>query len=351
MKEVRVDLSSNLLAAELIRSHAVFSEYNQIYNKKSPGIKFVNDKDGIPIFNFNRTNKIKNHNSKIVIVDLLTESLNVSKELLELAGTDKTYILFSNGQWEEGLFPFKHRVITDYYFLHNWALQLAHFTNVNYYVDAEYKFPASSRYLFCALIGSARPPRDFIVSQLISKVCQNFSLSYHGNQLVGERIDEISYNFDEFNSYEGFPNISSFFNISSSIPTNLFNSCQFNLIVETSQDIHGDFHLTEKTLKALAFGIPFVMAGTHLFLKNLRDLGFRTFDELWSEQYDEISNFENRMDSIVTLINDLQNFDWGSAKSKLAEIANHNRLHLMKNSSRLRKDTLLRLEEVFDEHC
>jgi hypothetical protein len=45
-------------------------------------------------------------------------------------------------------------------------------------------------------------------------------------------------------------------------------------------------HLTEKTFKPIALGMPFVIVGTRGSLEYLRSYGFRTFDGIWDESYD-----------------------------------------------------------------
>jgi hypothetical protein len=45
-------------------------------------------------------------------------------------------------------------------------------------------------------------------------------------------------------------------------------------------------HLTEKTFKPIALGMPFVIVGTRGSLEYLRSYGFRTFGDIWDESYD-----------------------------------------------------------------
>jgi hypothetical protein len=45
-------------------------------------------------------------------------------------------------------------------------------------------------------------------------------------------------------------------------------------------------HLTEKTFKPIALGMPFVIVGTRGSLEYLRSYGFRTFEGIWDESYD-----------------------------------------------------------------
>lgn len=47
------------------------------------------------------------------------------------------------------------------------------------------------------------------------------------------------------------------------------------------------FFLTEKTMRAIINKRPFLVQGPTNFLKNLRLLGFKTFDAWWDEGYDE----------------------------------------------------------------
>ena len=45
-------------------------------------------------------------------------------------------------------------------------------------------------------------------------------------------------------------------------------------------------HITEKTFKPIAMGMPFMIAGTKGSLEYLRSYGFRTFESIWDESYD-----------------------------------------------------------------
>jgi hypothetical protein len=47
------------------------------------------------------------------------------------------------------------------------------------------------------------------------------------------------------------------------------------------------FMMTEKTMRAIMHRRPFVVQGPKWYLRNLRLLGFRTFDQWWDEGYDE----------------------------------------------------------------
>jgi len=63
-------------------------------------------------------------------------------------------------------------------------------------------------------------------------------------------------------------------------------------------------HLTEKTFKPICLQMPFVMVSTQNSLEYLRRYGFRTFDQLWSEDYDTMDD-DRRLIAISDLLKHL----------------------------------------------
>jgi hypothetical protein len=63
-------------------------------------------------------------------------------------------------------------------------------------------------------------------------------------------------------------------------------------------------HLTEKTFKPIALGMPFVIVGTQGSLKYLRSYGFRTFEGIWDESYDDAED-DVRIERITSLLRSL----------------------------------------------
>jgi hypothetical protein len=61
-------------------------------------------------------------------------------------------------------------------------------------------------------------------------------------------------------------------------------------------------HLTEKTFKPIALGMPFVIVGTQGSLKYLRSYGFKTFGDLWDESYDDESDDSKRIEKIAQVL-------------------------------------------------
>jgi hypothetical protein len=63
-------------------------------------------------------------------------------------------------------------------------------------------------------------------------------------------------------------------------------------------------HLTEKTFKPIALGMPFVIVGTCGSLEYLRSYGFKTFGHIWDESYDSADD-DVRIERIAELLKSL----------------------------------------------
>jgi len=61
-------------------------------------------------------------------------------------------------------------------------------------------------------------------------------------------------------------------------------------------------HLTEKSYKPIIYKQPFIMMGACGSLRALRDQGFKTFDALWDESYDDEPSNTARFFKILELI-------------------------------------------------
>jgi len=66
-------------------------------------------------------------------------------------------------------------------------------------------------------------------------------------------------------------------------------------------------HITEKTFKAIALEMPFVLVATAGSLKYLREYGFKTFDGIIDESYDTETDDVVRIEKVVKLLKDLDN--------------------------------------------
>jgi hypothetical protein len=77
-----------------------------------------------------------------------------------------------------------------------------------------------------------------------------------------------------------------------------YASTGIEVVLETLFD-DTRWHLTEKTLRPIACGQPFILAATAGSLQYLQKYGFETFDGLIDESYDQIIDSKARLQAIV----------------------------------------------------
>ena len=111
-----------------------------------------------------------------------------------------------------------------------------------------------------------------------------------------------------------------------------YEKTYFELVTETLGAINGDdsFFITDKTLKPIAAGHPFILLSTKHALKNLRELGFKTFSEFIDESYDECDTVEEKVEIISK---NLEKLDMGASKElydSTKEIREHNQTQLLR---------------------
>jgi hypothetical protein len=87
-------------------------------------------------------------------------------------------------------------------------------------------------------------------------------------------------------------------------------------------------HLTEKTLRPIACGKPFMLVSSPGSLAYLRSYGFKTFNELIDESYDTISDPIERLTAVISEMKRLSELSANDKKAlwqKLHAIANYNK--------------------------
>jgi hypothetical protein len=108
-----------------------------------------------------------------------------------------------------------------------------------------------------------------------------------------------------------------------------YKSTDIEVVLETLFD-DLRLHLTEKTLRPIAMGQPFILAGTYGSLKYLREYGFKTFSDCWDESYDMMSDSVERMNKITEVMKNIAGMTQLNQKNMLAKaraIAAYNKQH------------------------
>lgn len=108
---------------------------------------------------------------------------------------------------------------------------------------------------------------------------------------------------------------------------NDFNNSHISVVLETVFD--GDkIHLTEKILRPIACGHPFILASGPNSLEYLRNYGFKTFNPWIDESYDQENNSVDRLKKIVHAMNQfstLSETDKKHVSQQIKQIADYNK--------------------------
>lgn len=241
--------------------------------------------------------------------------------------------------------------------------------------NSQYRFTTDRDFLFDCLLGTPKPSREYIYYRLIEDnlldkslvsitVSQEYYRTEHYNDLwkdISQRyrdkyniksvyksdtLKKLDLLFDVRNDEEidvNHPDNSLFTAINSVIddndqghpywkriyitPYNVYNHSWYSIISETYQDHR--FQPTEKTAKAFLGGRIFVAFCCHNFLKNLKKIGFLTFDSIIDESYDEIEDIEDRFDRAWKQVLFLSNSDHRENYQKVKKVLDHNRSILL----------------------
>ena len=112
--------------------------------------------------------------------------------------------------------------------------------------------------------------------------------------------------------------------ISQIIPLSIYNQTAYTVVAETNYSNHYSFY-TEKIVKPiLAERLFIVFSGQH-YLRNLRSLGFKTFDGIIDESYDSIADNDLRFKLACAQIQYLINQPQEEILAKIKHITEHNK--------------------------
>jgi len=111
----------------------------------------------------------------------------------------------------------------------------------------------------------------------------------------------------------------------------------FSLVTETVVEQPWPFR-TEKIAKPLMMGHPFIVATGPGYYRDLHRLGFHTFGHVIDESFDLIENHQDRMDRIITIVQDLCQQDLDSFLKECYTVCKYNQQHLQELSPRLQSE-------------
>jgi len=286
---------------------------------------------------------------KVVIIDSLHEGHFTSSLSYSMYDKSKHYIIFTN--WfdqEKFTLPINYTPVWHNYFLFDIAQQYYAHNQWYFYTDKIYNFELPKPCLFAHISNSDRTHRNVIRDRLVNDLDSNdFIFRYQGidsgRNING--IDIVSTGMDIVSQFNNkYVERDVYWRTYSS---EVYNMAHFHLVLESYFDstVHAGFLISEKTVKPLLVGQPFVIAAVPGFLKYLKSLGFYTFDSLWDESYDQETDDHTRSNMIADLCVKLKDFDWENNQTKLQNICNLNRLNFL-NISKLAEQEFVQYENA-----
>lgn len=339
-------INATEMVSNYLDNYNIWCDYQSFY-KGINRIKVTHSDNGIPCYHYSKISKINQDISPLIAIDCMTEGLH-SQQAFKQYNNKSQYLIFSNGWWDttKVSLPIDYELIHHYFFLFEWADTSFSPNRFCFYFDKAYDFDKVKPCEFVCLIGNQRPERDFLIETLSNTITyNNFILRYGGQDLkIPYDADVIDVKPGEFNPYTNIID-KYYFTIGKTLPIDLYNQGNFLLVVESDLDYSDEFFLTEKTIKALITGTPFVLAATPFFLKHLHKLGFKTYNNFWDESYDEITDFRTRMQAIAKLCNDLGQFDWKANQERLRLIQLEN-VNNFFNLNKQAEEKFIMFEEI-----
>jgi len=112
-----------------------------------------------------------------------------------------------------------------------------------------------------------------------------------------------------------------------------FGSTQISVVLETVFD-DSRIHLTEKTLRPIACGHPFILAAGPGALDYIRSYGFKTFSPWIDESYDQEPDSLKRMEKIICSMKQIENLQGQDRKDffqNIKSVAEFNKKHFFSN--------------------
>jgi hypothetical protein len=315
--------------------YQLWKDYRKFYKNDTSDPVVQAHLSGIPCFHYTNVMFINQCQEPIVVIDCMTEGKNMQYYFNQYT-SDKHYIIFTNeshcSQQDLGLkISLSYTWISYYFFLVMLAIDYNSPLKFSSFLDKEYKFYNSKPMRFISTTGSVRDERTYLKNQLLKNIkYKNFIFRYSGVDFgqPSDQFDVIKTVPGKFDPHTAI--LAKYQHAAhQTLPIDMYNQANFNLVVETDIDYEYGFFLTEKTVKCLITGMPFLTLATPHFLKHLRELGFHTYGELWDESYDDELDYIKRVDKIVDLCNTLDQFDWESNQAALELIALKNKCNFL----------------------
>ena len=213
---------------------------------------------------------------------------------------------------------------------------------------------------FDALLGRPKPHRAFVYDKIMEHDLKNQSVvsvvnrkSYDQSKPISKNSDFVwepgcvpidnqpSWHLHHNVMYKGLE--TSFYNI---IPVSVYQQTAYSVLSETTWQ-NEILMVTEKVAKVMLGQRIFVAFSGQGFLAYLRRLGFKTFDQVLDESYDNIADNQDRWQAAWDQLVWLSNQDQTQIYQKLQPVLEHNFNHIM-NQEGFLSDTVNHVQRLID---
>jgi hypothetical protein len=117
--------------------------------------------------------------------------------------------------------------------------------------------------------------------------------------------------------------------LSQVVPLEIYNETAYTLVAETSYSNHYSFY-TEKTVKPILGQRLFITLSGRYSLRNLQNIGFKTFDTVIDESYDSTDGLVERCNQALDQVRYLSTQRQEDILEKIRPICEHNYTHMMR---------------------
>lgn len=123
----------------------------------------------------------------------------------------------------------------------------------------------------------------------------------------------------------------------------------FSLVTETVFDYPHSFR-TEKIWKPIVMGHPWIAVANAGYYRDMRKLGFRTFENLIDESFDSIENSQNRIERIADVVEDLCRRDLAGFLLAAQEVCKYNQQQFEEVRHRIVQDFPEQFHQFIDQN-
>lgn len=322
---------------KFLARYRAWVEYRNLVGEHKPvATESGPDSDAVRVYQTYEIDQIPADPRPTVALDL-REGLKETSTLNSSLPRDKHYIIFSGSRPNfvdrlemDHTLICSDQLLADMYDLH-LSSQSPYFYSSR---DYDWNYPKSLT--FVCYNGTSRPHRNQIAEWLPELPYSNFvyRLAQHDYGISADHLDVVNFKavntdiaqwFESQAQHTPVPH----WHMMARIPTDMLNQAYFNLVLETDYEFESMYH-TEKIIKPLMLGMPFVLASSVGHLSKLQELGFRTYNTLWDETYDTEPDKHKRLERVFDTVKQLGNFDWHSNRQQLEEIGKHNQANFLK---------------------